>query len=85
MVNGLIAFRGNGIRRTLHNNELWFYVVDVVATLTDSDNPKNYWSVLKHRLSQEGSEPLTICKELKMVATDGKMRFTDCANTEGFH
>ena len=60
----------------------WFSVVDVVSVLTDSPNPNNYWKVLKHRLIKEGNETVTNCNQLKLQAPDGKMRFTDVADTE---
>ena len=63
--------------------EKWFFsVIDVVAVLTDSLDAKRYWSVLKSRLKKEGVQPTTICSTLKMLATDGKMRQTDVADTE---
>ena len=63
--------------------EKWYFsVVDVVAVLTDSPNPRNYWKVLKHRLKNEGNETVTNCNQLKMQAEDGKMRKTDVADTE---
>jgi hypothetical protein len=63
--------------------ETWFFsVVDVVAALTDSPNPQVYWRVLKKRLKDEGNETVTNCNALKMRAADGKMRKTDCADTE---
>ncbi len=63
--------------------EKWYFsVVDVVAVLTDSPNPRNYWKVLKHRLKNEGNETVTNCKQLKLQAEDGKMRKTDVADTE---
>jgi len=65
------------------NEEEWYFsVVDVVAALTDSPDPKRYWSVLKTRLKQEGVESTTICSTLKLLASDGKMRLTDVADTE---
>ena len=63
----------------------YFSIVDVVAVLTESDyqNARNYWKVLKHRLSQEGaSESVTNCNQLKMKAADGKYYKTDVADTE---
>lgn len=76
-------FKGKQIRKTIYQNEWWFAVVDIVAALTDSDNPPVYWRVLKKRLLDEGStETVTNCNGLKMLAADGKMRITDCANTE---
>ena len=62
--------------------EWYFSIVDVVAVLTDSDNPRKYWSVLKTRLKKEGSETATNCSQLKLPAEDGKMRLTDVADTE---
>ncbi|MCM1360119.1 MAG: Bro-N domain-containing protein [Corallococcus sp.] len=64
-------------------NDWYFSVVDVVGILTDSPNPQSYWYVLKNRLKKEGSELLTFCKGLKMIAPDGKMRTTDALNTAG--
>lgn len=62
--------------------EWYFSVVDVVAVLTESPNPRKYWSVLKTRLKTEGSQLSTNCSQLKMPATDGKMYKTDCMTTE---
>ncbi|MDO8315397.1 MAG: Bro-N domain-containing protein [Rugosibacter sp.] len=59
-----------------------FAVVDVVAALTDSQNPQVYWRVLKKRLLAEGNETVTKCNALKMTAPDGKQRLTDVADTE---
>ena len=54
-------------------NEKWYFsIVDVVGVLSDSPNPNNYWKVLKHRLTKEGSELVTNCNQLKMPSTDGK-------------
>ena len=71
--------------RTLWDKETeeWYFsVVDVIAVLTDSPNPRNYWKVLKHRLLDEGSQVVTNCNQFKMIAADGKMRPTDCMTTE---
>ena len=63
--------------------EKWYFsVVDVIDILTDSPDPKRYWSVLKSRIKKEGLELTTICSTLKLRATDGKMRLTDVAETE---
>lgn len=62
--------------------EWYFSIIDVIAVLTDSDNPRKYWSVLKTRLKKEGNETATNCSQLKMPAPDGKMRLTDVATTE---
>lgn len=60
----------------------YFSIVDVVAILTDSPNPRKYWSVLKTRLKKEGSELATNCSQLKMQSADGKYYKTDVADTE---
>ena len=63
--------------------ELWYFsIVDVVSVLTDSPNPRTYWSVLKGRLKKEGSELATNCSQLKMKSADGKNYLTDVADTE---
>lgn len=62
--------------------EWYFSVVDVIAVLSDSVDPKAYWRKLKQRLKAEGNETVTNCHSLKMTATDGKKRLTDVADTE---
>lgn len=53
--------------------EKWFFsIVDVVGVLSDSENPNNYWKVLKSRLKKEGSQLVTDCNQLKMESKDGK-------------
>ncbi|MFH1097430.1 MAG: Bro-N domain-containing protein [Candidatus Desantisbacteria bacterium] len=82
----IALFKGRKIRKTIHNNEWWFSVVDVVQVLTDQSHDlmaRKYWNKLSQRLRDEGSEPVTNCHRLKLLAPDGKMRETDCANTEG--
>ena len=77
-------FKGKNIRKTIYQNEWWFSVIDVVEVLTDSLNPNDYWYKMKVRVkSEDGVELSTICRQLKLEAPDGKMRETDCANTEG--
>ncbi|HNU81768.1 MAG TPA: BRO family protein [bacterium] len=81
----LAIFAGKQIRRHWdEEKELWYFaVVDVIASLTNSDNPQVYWRVLKKRLTDEGAnETVTKCNALKMLAPDGKMRLTDAADTE---
>ena len=75
----LIPFEGKEIRKAWHNGEWHFSVIDVIEVLTDSKNPRNYWTVLKKRDSQL----VTICHQLKLASSDGKNYKTDCANTEG--
>ncbi len=63
--------------------ETWYFsIVDVVAVLTDSVDPAAYWRKLKERLKKEGNQTVTDCHAFKMKAADGKMRKTDCADTE---
>ncbi|NDE90309.1 MAG: phage antirepressor protein [Alphaproteobacteria bacterium] len=81
-MSNLIAFEDKKIRRKWHNEEWWFSVIDVVAVLTDSRDAGAYWRKLKQRLKEEGSEVVTFCHELKLLAPDGKLRETDCANTQ---
>lgn len=74
---------GRIIRRIWHDGRWYFSVVDVVAVLTDSPNPRNYWNMLKSRLDDEGArETYSKCVQLKMRALDGKMRATDAADAE---
>ena len=71
--------------RVLWSNDVekWYFsIIDVIGVLTESENPRKYWSVLKTRLNKEGSEVATNCSRLKLRATDGKMRLTDVADTE---
>lgn len=56
----------------------WFSIVDIVGAITDSPNPRKYWSVLKTRLKKAGNELTTRCSQLKMTAADGKRYATDC-------
>lgn len=76
-------FQGKEIRKIIHQNEWWFSVTDICGALTDSIDAGAYWRKLKQRLSEEGSEVVTFCHGLKLPAPDGKLRETDCANTEG--
>ena len=65
------------------DQEKWFFsIIDVIAVLTESENPRKYWSVLKTRLKNEGSELATNCSQLKLQAVDGKRYLTDVADTE---
>jgi hypothetical protein len=65
------------------DQEKWYIsIVDVIAVLTDSIDPNAYWRKLKQRLKAEGNETVTNCHGLKMLASNGKMRVTDVADTE---
>lgn len=80
----IAVFKGKGIRKIIYQNEWWFSVVDIIAALTDSGRPSVYWTAMKVRVkSEDGFQLSTICRQLKLLAPDGKMRETDCANTEG--
>ena len=68
----LVVFQDKKIRRIWHNKEWYFSVIDVIEALTDSDNPRNYWSMLKARESENGIELSTICVQLKLPSADGK-------------
>ena len=83
MKTKLAIFQQKKIRRTIHNNEWWFSVVDICSVLTESKDPGAYWRKLKQRLNEENSEVVTNCHGLKLTASDGKKYNTDCANTEG--
>ncbi|WP_031388717.1 BRO-N domain-containing protein [Desulfonatronum thiodismutans] len=82
METKLAVFKKREIRRILHNDEWWFSIVDVCGVLTESADAGAYWRKLKQRLNEEGSEVVTFCHGLKLTAPDGKLRKTDCANTE---
>jgi len=81
--NSVVIFKEKQIRRTWHNSEWWFSVVDICGALTESPDGGAYWRKLKQRLRAEGSEVVTNCHELKLEASDGKKYSTDCANVEG--
>ncbi len=82
--HSIILFSQSQVRRHWDaEKELWYFsVVDVIAILTDSSNPRTYWKVLKNRLKAEGSELVTFCNQLKLMASDGKKYPTDCLSTE---
>lgn len=79
----IVLFKNKQVRKTLYNNEWYFSVVDIVEALTDSLDSNDYWYKMKIRVKNEdGIELSTICRRLKLLAPDGKMRETDCVNTE---
>ena len=77
-------FEGKEIRSMwdAEKEDYFFSVVDVIGALTDSKEPRKYWSVLKNRLKKEGSEVTTNCSQLKMLAPDGKIRLRDVMITK---
>lgn len=84
MSNALALFEEKQIRKTWKDEKWYFSVIDVIYALTDSTKPRDYWYRLKQRASEEEKIELsTICRQLKLIATDGKMYKTDCADTEG--
>ena len=88
MENKIKLFESKRIRTAWNEDEeeWYFSVVDVVEVLTDSadyQTARKYWNKLRQRLSEEGSELVTICHRLKMIAADGKMRETDVLDTKG--
>ncbi|MFH1916007.1 MAG: Bro-N domain-containing protein [Nanoarchaeota archaeon] len=80
--NALVVFQDKKIRRIWTKEEWYFSIIDVVAALEASNLPKRYWSDLKVKLESEGFEPYDKIVQLKMMAEDGKLRETDCANTK---
>ncbi len=79
----IALFKGKKIRRIIYQNEWWFSVIDVIEVLTGTARPRKYWNDLKKKLIDEGySELSEKIGQLKLIAPDGKMRETDCANTE---
>ncbi len=79
----IIVFGAKQIRRTWHAEKWYFSVVDIIGALTDSDNPRNYWSTMKAReVEASGMELSTICVQLKLTAADGKSYKTDCVDTQ---
>lgn len=81
--NQLSIFKGKQVRKVLFNNEWYFSVIDVISVLTDSNNPRNYWNMLKVRVGEQSKFQLsTICVQLKLMSSDGKFYETDCANVE---
>jgi len=85
MTNDIKIFENKKIRSHYDEEaEKWYFsVVDIIEILTESKEPRKYWSVLKARLKKEGSELTTICSQLKMQANDGKFYKTDVLDVEG--
>jgi len=81
--DALVVFEGKNIRRIWHNEEWYFSIIDIIQSLTDSSNARNYWNMLKSRELENGIELYTNCVQLKLISSDGKYYETDCANTKG--
>ena len=79
----IALFKGKAIRKTIYKNEWCFSVVDIIEALTGTERPRKYWNDFKKKLKEEGYiEVSEKIGQLKLEAPDGKMRETDCANTE---
>lgn len=81
-IKEIALFEGREIRKVWYKEKLHFSIVDVVAILSDSNNPRKYWNKLKERLKGEGSELVTKCHQLKLAASDGKYYLTDAGDRE---
>ena len=86
MENAIKLFEDKKVRvKWDEDKEEWFFsIIDVIAILTENDfqRARNYWKVLKHRLKEEGNQTVTNCNQLKLLASDGKLRLTDVVDTE---
>lgn len=80
--NKIAIFEGVEIRKEFVNGEWQFSVIDIIKALTNSNDPTNYWSMLKKRELKHGVQLSTFCGQLKMLSGDGRQKFTDVANTE---
>jgi len=81
--NEIVVFQEKQVRRIWHDETWWFSVVDVIEVLAESTKPRDYWYRMKEREKKSsGIELSTNCRQFKMMAPDGKMRETECANTE---
>ena len=79
----IVVFGARKIRRIWHEDQWFFSIVDIIAALTDSDNPRNYWNMMKARdQKQSGVQLSTFCVQLKMLSADGKRYTTDAVNTQ---
>ena len=78
-------FNNETIRTVWDKEDEKYYisVVDIVGVLSESENPRNYWKVLKHRLKKDGNESVTNCNQLKLKSSDGKYYNTDVVDIEG--
>ncbi|GBE05239.1 hypothetical protein BMS3Abin10_00862 [bacterium BMS3Abin10] len=83
METSIAVFKGKQIRKTIHNNEWWFSIIDVIEVLTGTERPRKYWNDLKKKLADEGYDELSEkIGQLKIQSADGKYYKTDCSNTE---
>ncbi|HNX82616.1 MAG TPA: Bro-N domain-containing protein [Candidatus Omnitrophota bacterium] len=83
METKIAMLKGQKIRKTIHKNEWWFSVIDVIEVLTGSQRPRKYWNDLKKKIKGEGYNELSdFIGQLKLMSFDGKYYLTDCVNTE---
>ncbi|MGD9107920.1 MAG: hypothetical protein PVI75_01990 [Gammaproteobacteria bacterium] len=76
----IAVFKGKEIRKTIHNGEWWFSVIDIIEALTGSTRPRKYWSDLKNKLIKQGFTQVSDnIGHLKMETPNGKARTTDTA------
>ena len=83
-LHSIVLFNQKQVRRFYNEEkEIWYFsIIDVIEILTDTTIPRRYWSDLKNKLKNEGSEVYEKIVQLKMTAPDGKQRETDCFSTE---
>lgn len=83
MTTKIALFQGKKVRKTIHQNEWWFSIIDVIEALIESKDSKQYLKKMRQRDLELNSNWGTICTPLEMTAKDGKKRKVNCANTEG--
>jgi DNA-damage-inducible protein D len=81
--NGLTPFEGKEIRKVWHDEQWYFSIIDVIEVLTNSTTPRRYWTDLKRKEEKGSGQLYDFVVQLKLTATDGRKRLTDCANTQG--
>jgi len=81
--DALVVFQGKNIRRTWHNAQWWFSLLDIISVLTESADPKQYVKKMRSRDPALNTNWGTICTPLRLLAPDGKKREMNCVNTEG--
>lgn len=77
------SFIRSWIRQTARGKKQYYSVIDVIASVTDSKNPRDYWYRVKKRQAENGVDMSTICRQLRLQSPDGKYYLTDCADREG--
>ncbi|HAE36234.1 TPA: hypothetical protein DCX66_04100 [Candidatus Nomurabacteria bacterium] len=82
-IKDIAIFEEKEVRRTWHDEQWYFSVIDIVAILSGSERPRKYWDDLKRKLKEEGSELSDKIGQLKMKSSDGKLYFTDVSNLQG--